>query len=466
MPYAPAQRSDVEVALPEAEVLQALGEVEPYRVEGRVRSCQGLLLTCDGLAGLAAVGDACLVEARQHNHYGYEDTAPLLAEVVGVDRAAVHLLPLGELEGVGVGARVALAPSRSSVRPTRAWLGRVIDPLGCPLDDGPPLARGTRAYALRNRPPPARRRRDLGPRLELGVRALDLFAPCCRGQRMGVFAGSGVGKSTLLGMLARHADADALVLGLIGERGREVNLFLREALGATGCARSVVVVATSDLPAMLRRRAAQLTLSVAEALRDEGFSVLCLIDSITRFAMALREIHLAAGEPPASKGYPPSVFAELPRLLERAGPGEGAGSITGLFTVLVEGDDLNDPVADAVRATLDGHIVLDRAIAESGRFPALDVTRSLSRSAPECHPPEHRAPIARARQLIRTHAEVAELIQLGAYKPGTDPLVDEAIRARPALEALLAQEIGERSSPEDAIARLAAALEPSLASGD
>jgi flagellum-specific ATP synthase len=275
---------------------------------------------------------------------------------------------------------------------------------------------------------------------------------------MGIFAGSGVGKSTLLAMLARHGNADALVLGLIGERGREVNALLHDALGEAGLARSAVVVATSDMPAMLRRRAAYLTLSIAEALRDQGLAVLCLIDSVTRFAMALREIYLAAGEPPTSKGYPPSVFAELPRLLERAGPGISEGSITGLFTVLVEGDDLSDPVADAVRAILDGHVVLDRTIAEGGRFPAVDVLRSLSRSAPDAYRPEERPLVERARRLIRAYAETAELIQLGAYRRGSDPLIDAAISARPALEAVLSQSIEERSALGDDFARLAAAV--------
>jgi flagellum-specific ATP synthase len=278
---------------------------------------------------------------------------------------------------------------------------------------------------------------------------------------MGIFAGSGVGKSTLLSMLARHSDADALVLGLIGERGREVGEFLREGLGEAGLARSVVVVATSDLPAMVRRRAAYLTLTIAEALRDRGLRVLCLIDSVTRFAMALREIHLAAGEPPTSRGYPPSVFVELPQLLERAGPGEGAGSVTGLFTVLVEGDDLTDPVADGLRAILDGHVVLDRRIAEGGRFPALDVLRSLSRSAPDCYALAERPLVARARRLMRAHADTAELIQLGAYRAGSDPLIDEAIRVHPALEVVLAQAIDQRSTLDDDFARLAAALAPS-----
>jgi flagellum-specific ATP synthase len=367
-------------------------------------------------------------------------------------------LPFSELDGVGLDARVTLARGHDRVRPSLRWIGRVLDPLARPLDGGPVPAPGAASYSLRARPVPAHERRDLGPRLDLGVRALNLFTPCLRGQRMGIFAGSGVGKSTLLAMLARHSDADALVLGLVGERGREVNALLHRGLGSAGRARSVVVVATSDMPAMLRRRAAYLTLTVAEALRDQGLSVLCLIDSVTRFAMALREIYLAAGEPPTSKGYPPSVFAELPRLLERAGPGAGEGSITGLFTVLVEGDDLSDPIADGLRAILDGHIVLDRRIAENGRFPALDVVRSLSRSAPGAYRPEERPVVEHARRLIRAHAETAELIQLGAYRRGSDPLIDEAIAARPALEALLAQDVDERSALADDFTRLAAAL--------
>ena len=352
-----------------------------------MRRCRGQLVVCGGLSGLVGLGDTCLIGQPEHNLGEYtparlDRQEPLLGEVVAVDEAGVHLLPFSELDGIGLGARVTPVRGLQQVRPGPGWIGRVLDPLARPLDEGPPLPPGTVAYPLVARPVPAHRRQGFGPRLDLGVRALNLFTPCCRGQRMGIFAGSGVGKSTLISMLARHSDADVLVLGLIGERGHEVNALLHHGLGAAGRARSVVVVATSDMPAMLRRRAAYLTLAVAEALRDQGLAVLCLIDSVTRFAMALREIHLAAGEPPTSKGYPPGVFAELPRLLERAGPGAGAGSITGLFTVLVEGDDLNDPVADAVRAILDGHIVLDRRIAETGRFPALDVLRSLSRSAP------------------------------------------------------------------------------------
>lgn len=447
-------------------LFQQLSEMPRYQIEGRVRRCRGTLLVCGGLAGMVGLGDACVIEPGEHNHDECHarrraGDRRVLAEVVALDENGVHLLPFSELDGVGLDARVSPAPGHDRIRPDPTWLGRVLDPLARPLDGGPPLRLGPDVYPLYARPLAAHRRRDFGPRLDLGVRALNLFAPCCQGQRLGIFAGSGVGKSTLLAMLARHSEADALVVGLVGERGREVNAFLQDGLGPQARARTTVVVATSDMPAMLRRRAAFLTMTIAEALRDRGLAVLCLIDSVTRFAMALREIHLAAGEPPTSKGYPPGVFAELPRLLERAGPGADHGSITGLFTVLVEGDDLNDPIADSLRAILDGHVILDRGIAEGGRFPAVDVRRSLSRSAPACYGPEERPLVERARRLIRAYAETAELIQLGAYRRGSDPAIDEAIRVRPALEALLSQPVDERSALPDDVARLAAALDDS-----
>src|SRR5690606_27654125 len=319
-----------------SELQQQLSTLPPYRVSGRVRRCRGQSVVCEGLSTLLGLGDTCWIEQSRHNPR--ECTGPagsLLAEVVAVDPDGVHLLPFDRLDGVGIGARVVVARDQASIQPSEGWLGRVLDAFGRPLDGGPPLPRGGVRYAIKAAPIEAHRRGDLGPRIDLGVRALNLFTPCRAGQRLGIFAGAGVGKSTLLSMVARRSDAAALVLGLIGERGRELGAFLQDGLGPGGLARSVVVVATSDLPAMVRRRAAYLTLTVAEALRDRGLRVLCLVDSLTRFATALREIHLAAGEPPTSRGYPPSVFAELPRLLERAGPGTGAGSITGLFTVLV-----------------------------------------------------------------------------------------------------------------------------------
>jgi flagellum-specific ATP synthase len=439
---------------------ERLSDMKPYQISGTVRRCQGSLAVCEGLEDVLGLGEDCWIEPKQYNQdgCGTAERQPLLAEVVAIDHAGAHLLPFDRLDGIGIGARAIIAPDQNRIRPSEAWLGRVLDAFGRPLDGGQPLPQGPEPYWLKAPPVEAHRRRDLGPRLDLGVRALNLFTPCREGQRMGIFAGSGVGKSTLLAMLARHSDADALVLGLIGERGRELAGFVHQGLGPQGLARAVVVVATSDLPAMVRRRAAYVALTVAEALRDRGLRVLCLFDSLTRFAMALREIYLAAGEPPTSRGYPPSVFAELPRLLERAGPGPEAGSITGLFTVLVEGDDPRDPLADAVRAILDGHIVLDRRTAEAGRCPAIDVLRSLSRVAPDCYRGHEQPLVERARQLMRAHADTAELIQLGAYRQGSDPLIDEAIRVRPALEALLAQGTGERSTIGEDIARLAAAL--------
>ncbi len=278
------------------QLFQMVGEIEPYRIRGRVRSCRGTLLVCGGLTGMVGLGDTCLIEPRSHNHSEYPwpsvaEREPLLGEVVAVDDAGVHLLPFSELEGIGLDARVTLTRGLDRIRPSPGWLGRVLDPLARPLDRGPAPAWGSTVYPLQARPAPAHQRRGFGPRLDLGVRALNLFTPCCRGQRMGIFAGSGVGKSTLLSMLARHSNADALVLGLIGERGREVNALLQDGLDSGSLDRSVVVVATSDMPAMLRRRAAYLTLCIAEALRDQGLAVLCLIDSMTRFAMALREIY-------------------------------------------------------------------------------------------------------------------------------------------------------------------------------
>jgi flagellum-specific ATP synthase len=290
------------------------------------------------------------------------------------------------------------------------------------------------------------------------VRAINTFLTCCRGQRMGIFAGSGVGKSVLLSMMARYTAADVAVIGLVGERGREVQEFIEDDLGPEGLAKSVVVVATSDEPALMRRQAAWMTMAVAEYFRDLDSDVLCLIDSITRFAMAQREIGLSAGEPPTAKGYTPTVFAELPKLLERAGPGTANGAITGLFSVLVEGDDLNDPIADATRGILDGHIVLDRAIAERGRYPAIDVLRSISRTMPGCNTDDENTLVGRARRLLAVYNDMAEMIRLGAYRNGADPQVDEAIHFNPALEAFLAQNKQERSDLDHGYAQLAQVL--------
>jgi flagellum-specific ATP synthase len=296
----------------------------------------------------------------------------------------------------------------------------------------------------------------VGAKLDLGVRALNTFITCCQGQRMGIFSGSGVGKSTLMAMLARNSNADAIVIGLVGERGRELKEFIEDDLGPEGLARSVVVAATSDEPALVRRQSAYVAMAVAEELRDQGLHVLLLMDSVTRFAMAQREVGLSAGEPPATKGYTPTVFAELPRLLERAGPGDQGkgGSITGLFTVLVEGDDHNEPISDAVRGILDGHIVLERAIGERGRYPAINVLKSVSRAMPACNTPAEQTLVAKARASMAAYDDMAELIRLGAYKNGTNAEVDAAILLAPKLETFLAQKKDERTTLTDGYASL------------
>jgi flagellum-specific ATP synthase len=374
------------------------------------------------------------------------------AEIVGFRADLAQAMPFDALDGLGPGsAAVQANEPGGGLAVSDGWLGRVLDPLGRPLDGHGALPPGAVPRPIRVAAPEATARARLGPRLDLGVRALNCFATCRQGQRLGLFSGSGIGKSTLLAMLARHTQCDVAVLALVGERGREVREFLEDDLGADGLARSVVVVATSDAPPLLRRQAAYAAMSVAEHFRDQGLSVLLLMDSVTRFCLALREIGLSAGEPPATRGYPPSVFAELPRLLERAGPGlpgpDGtAGQITALFTVLVEGDDHNEPVADAVRGILDGHIVLERAIAERGRFPAINVLKSVSRAMPGCNSDAEQKLVLQARQPLTIYEDMADLIRLGAYKVGTNPEVDEAVRLYPHLEAFLAQSKDERAT--------------------
>src|SRR6266852_758293 len=367
-------------------------------------------------------------------------------EVVGFSGPNALLMPFAALEGVRRGCRAIVTSVAGAVRPSAGWLGRVVDAMGQPIDGKGPLPSGPAPYPFRNAPPPAHSRQRVGGPLDLGVRALNTFVTCCRGQRMGIFSGSGVGKSILLSMLARNVAANVSVIGLVGERGREVQEFLQDDLGPAGLARSVVVVSTSDQPALMRRQAGYLTLAVAEFFRDLGQDVLVLMDSITRFAVAQREIGLSAGEPPTAKGYTPTVFTELPRLLERAGPGIGEGTITGMFSVLVEGDDHNEPVADAVRAILDGHVVMERAIAERGRYPAINVLKSVSRTMPRAADPAYLPVINQARQVMATYADMEELIRLGAYRAGSSAEVDAAIRLHRPREEFLAQGKEEATS--------------------
>ena len=404
---------------------------EPATPFGFVTGVTGLCAEVAGLDRFITVGQRVDIHGR--------GSIATQAEVIGFRAARAQVLPLGPLSGIGPGTRVTgtLDARPASLPVSDGWLGRIVDPVGAPLDGDGPLPVG-QDRPVRAAPPPAASRARLGPRVTLGVRALDLFATCRHGQRLGLFAGSGVGKSTLLAMLAHNAECDVVVLALVGERGREVREFIDDDLGPA-LARSVVVVATSDQPALVRREAAYAAMTIAEHFRDQGRNVLLLLDSVTRFCLALREVGLAAGEPPATRGYPPSMFAELPCLLERAGPGVGGGTITGLFTVLVEGDDHNEPVADAIRGILDGHVVLDRRIAEGGRYPAVDVLRSLSRTVPGCLTLEEAGAARDARAVLAQAAELADLVRLGAYKRGADPVADRALAIAPRIERLLRQ---------------------------
>ena len=429
--------------------LGGIERVEALSTYGRVVAIRGLLVEVAGPVAAMRLGGRLDIEGA-----GGQGVIP--CEIIGFQGDRALAMPFGSLEGVRRGCPAFVRDEAAgAIRPSHEWLGRVIDALGRPVDGLGPLPQGGQIYPLRADPPPAHARQRVGAPLDLGVRCINTFLTMCAGQRMGIFAGSGVGKSVLLSMLARYTAADVAVIGLVGERGREVQEFLQDDLGAAGLARSVVVVATSDEPALMRRNAAYVTLSVAEHFRDQGARVLCMIDSITRFAMAQRDIGLAAGEPPTAKGYTPTVFSELPRLLERAGPGVGAGTISALFTVLVEGDDHNEPVADAVRGILDGHIVMERSIAERGRYPAINVLRSVSRTMPRSCDPAYLPVVRRARRVLSTFADMEELIRLGAYRAGSSQEVDEAVALMPDLEAFLGQGKEEATSIGDGYARLA-----------
>ena len=425
-----------------------ISHIPDHRIFGHVTGVQGLLVQVAGTLTELSIGSRVHISSRGNTS--------VTCEVIGFRDGDALLMPFGNLEGVGIGSKAYVGQGDAVVMPTKGWLGRVVNALGEPMDGKGPLPVGVETFALKASPPEAHTRTRVGGKMDLGVRSLNAFASVCRGQRMGIFAGSGVGKSILLSMLARYTESDVSVIGLIGERGRELQEFIEDDLGEEGLARSVVVVATSDESALMRRQAAYLTLTLSEYFRDQGNEVLCLMDSVTRFAMAQREIGLAAGEPPASKGYTPTVFSELPKLLERAGPGpENTGNITGLFSVLVEGDDHNEPVADAVRGILDGHIVMERAIAERGRYPAVNVLKSVSRTMPACNTDEENNIVREARRHLSTFADMEEMIRLGAYRKGTNPEVDRAIDLNPALEAFLNQHKDERTSLADGYGMLA-----------
>ncbi|WP_410218792.1 FliI/YscN family ATPase [Paracoccus sp. (in: a-proteobacteria)] len=412
---------------------------------GRVQAIRAGLIGIEGLNGRASVGDRVRI-ARQ--------SGELTAEIVGLGPRTAQALPEGAMEGLSVGDEVRLlfAPR---IAPCDAWIGRILDPLGQPLD-GRPLPQGLVQQGFQSEAPPAVTRKRLGARLPTGLAVFDTLLPLVAGQRIGLFAGSGVGKSTLLSQMARGVQADVVVIAMIGERGRELREFVEKTLGPEGMKRAVIVAATSDRSPLIRRRCAWAAMTIAEHFRDQGRHVLFLADSITRFAEAHREIALAAGEPPSYRGFPPSVSNLIMALAERSGPGpEGTGDITGIFSVLVAGSDMEEPVADILRGTLDGHVVLERTIAERGRFPAIDVVRSVSRSLPDAANAVQNAMIGRARAALGAYAESELMIRAGLYAPGSDPKLDEAVRLFPQLD-----EFVTRRCP--AVADSFAALEAAL----
>ena len=416
--------------------------VPPPQLEGQVTEVLGMLI--EGVASGAAVGDIYRVQGRGEQ---------VFAEVVALKGKHAILMPFGHVAGLHIGARLTPAGVASKVAVSQALRGRVIDALGRPLD-GKPLPPAEARLPVYRSPLPPMERRAVAEHLSLGVRALDAFVPCGLGQRLGIFAGPGVGKTVLLGTIAKLASADVVVLALVGERGREVGNFVQSVLGPAGMAKSIVVVATSDRPPPERVRAAFVATTIAEYFRDLGLSVLLFVDSLTRFCMAQREIGLAIGEPPATKGYPPSAFALLPRLLERAGPARERGGVTGIYTVLVEGDDLADPVADAARSLLDGHIVLARRLAERGHYPAIDVLQSLSRLEGSLLPPADLAAARKVRTWLTRLEESRDLISVGAYRPGADLELDAALRQARRIEDFLIQDSAQRAPLADTRARL------------
>ena len=428
-------------------LIERCSRAQTHEPIGVVQDVVGMVVEVGGLR--AAVGQTLEV----YTEYGDR----LELEVVGFRSDRLLASPLGSLSGLHSGSPARLCDRAASVGVGPALLGRVFDAFGRALD-GMPAPEFAERYPIHRQPPPAFGRKPVQDVFSTGVRAIDSMLTLGVGQRLGIFAGAGVGKSSLLGMICRSSQADVNVVGLVGERGREVSDFVRTSLGEEGLARSVVLAATSDQPPLVRAHGAEAATAVAEYFRDQGKSVLLVMDSVTRYAMALRETALSAGEPPATKGYPPSVFAALPRLLERAGTSTGPGVITALYTVFVEGDDLTDPVADAVRGILDGHIVLSRALAEKGHFPAIDMLQSISRLAPEVTDQNQQGTASLLREALGTYRDAADLIQVGAYVPGSDPRVDAALTLVPKIHTFLRQSLNEKTPYGQSKARMQSLL--------
>lgn len=425
------------------ELIGQVQSIEDFELYGSVERLEGLSVVVRVNSQKVHIGTHCWLYPLNH--------PPIFGEVINFNQDLAQVMTFQPLKGLHPKCKVAFLDRGTTIYPSLGWQGRVVNGLGEPIDGRGKLIYGAIPYNLHDAPLLSHNRAKVKDRIELGIRAMDTFLTCCKGQRLGIFAGSGVGKSILLSMLVKFSNCDICVVGLIGERGREVREFIEDTLGEEGLKRTVLVIATSDETALMRRQAAFLTLRLAEFYRDLGLSVVCVIDSITRFAMSQREIGLSAHEPPTTKGYTPSVFAELPKLLERAGPGiensKGkTGYITGFFTVLVDGDDHNEPISDAVRGILDGHIVLDRNLATRGHYPAINILQSISRTVPMCHSESEQLAVNEARKNLSIYNDMVDLIRLGAYRTGTDPDVDKAIHLQRELERFLQQKPTEFAS--------------------
>ena len=423
---------------------KVIEETDTYKRFGKVVRIVGLMIESVGPA--ANIGEVCLI------HHETNNEKPILCEVVGFHNEKVILMPYTEVNEIGPGCLVEATGKPLMIKVGRSLIGSTIDALGMPLDKSS-LPKGLKYYATEQAPPNPLRRPPIREPIQVGVRAIDSLLTVGKGQRIGIFAGSGVGKSTLLGMIARNSGADINVIALIGERGREVREFIEKDLGEEGLKKSIIVVATSDQPALMRIKGAYTATAISEYFRNLGYNVNLMMDSITRVAMAQREVGLAVGEPPTTKGYTPSVFATLPKLLERTGTNE-KGTITAFYTVLVDGDDMNEPIADAVRGILDGHFVLDRKLAEMGQYPAINILKSVSRVMNQIVDEEHLDVAQKIRTLLATYEENAELIQIGAYKHGTNAEIDEAISFHPKILSFLKQGILETEQFTESIEKM------------
>lgn len=421
--------------------LEVIEQADTYKRYGKVSRVVGIMIESKGPD--ANVGEVCYIHSATNNR------KPILAEVVGFNNENIILMPYAEVNEIGPGCLVESSGKPLTVKIGRSLIGSVVDSLGLPLD-GSPLPKGLSSYLTEQAPPNPLDRPPIAEANQVGIKVIDSLLTMGKGQRIGIFAGSGVGKSTLLGMIARNSSADINIIALIGERGREVREFIEKDLGPDGLKKSIVVVATSDQPALMRIKGAYTATAISEYFRDLGFQVNLMMDSVTRVAMAQREIGLAVGEPPTTKGYTPSVFSVLPKLLERTGT-NAHGAITAFYTVLVDGDDMNEPIADAVRGILDGHFVMDRKLAERGQYPAINVLKSISRVMNQIATPEHKQIATEIRTLLATYEENSELIHIGAYKRGTNAEIDRAIIHYPSIQNFLKQDVHEYKTLDESI---------------